>query len=49
MGGAHRDIQTAIAAGDVMARQLDELSSLTAQAVKADRRAKYIAIGDKGL
>ena len=50
MGGAHRDIQTAIAAlGDAMARQLDELSSLTAQAVKADRRAKYIAIGDKGL
>ena len=50
MGGAHRDIQTAIASlGDVMARQLDELSSLTAQAVKADRRAKYIAIGDKGL
>lgn len=50
MGGAHRDIQTAIASlGDAMARQLDELSSLTAQAVKADRRAKYIAIGDKGL
>ena len=50
MGGAHRDIQTAIASlGDVMAEQLDELSSLTAQAVKADRRAKYIAIGDKGL
>ena len=50
MGGAHRDIQTAIASlGDAMERQLDELSSLTAQAVKADRRAKYIAIGDKGL
>ena len=50
MGGAHRDIQTAIASlGDAMAKQLDELSSLTAQAVKADRRAKYIAIGDKGL
>ena len=50
MGGAHRDIQTAITSlGDAMARQLDELSSLTAQAVKADRRAKYIAIGDKGL
>lgn len=50
MGGAHRDIQDAIAAlGDGMAKQLDELSSLTAQALKADRRAKYIAIGDKGL
>lgn len=50
MGGAHRDIQDAIVAlGDGMAKQLDELSSLTAQALKADRRAKYIAIGDKGL
>ena len=50
LGGAHRDIHKAIAAlGDGMAKQLDELSSLTAQAVKADRRTKYIAIGDKGL
>lgn len=50
LGGAHRDIHKAIAAlGDGMAKQLDELSSLTAQAVKADRRAKYVAIGDKGL
>ena len=50
LGGAHRDITGAISSlGDMMAKQLDELSSLTGQAVKADRRAKYVAIGDKGL
>ena len=50
LGGAHRDIAGAISSlGDMMAKQLDELSSLTGQAVKADRRAKYVAIGDKGL
>jgi acetyl-CoA carboxylase carboxyl transferase subunit alpha len=50
LGGAHRDIKGAIAAlGDGMMKQLDELSSLTPTSVKADRRAKYIAIGDKGL
>ena len=50
LGGAHRDITGAISSlGDMMEKQLDELSSLTGQAVKADRRAKYVAIGDKGL
>lgn len=50
LGGAHRDIKGAIAAlGDGMVKQLDELSSLTPTSVKADRRAKYVAIGDKGL
>ena len=50
LGGAHRDITGAISSlGDMMAKQLDELSYLTGQAVKADRRAKYVAIGDKGL
>ena len=50
LGGAHRDITGAISSlGDMMVKQLDELSSLTGQAVKADRRAKYVAIGDKGL
>ena len=50
LGGAHRDITSAInALGDGMVKQLDELSSLTPTAVKADRRAKYVAIGDKGL
>ena len=50
LGGAHRDITVAISSlGDMMAKQLDELSSLTGQDVKADRRAKYVAIGDQGL
>ena len=50
LGGAHRDITAAInALGDGMAKQLDELASLTPTSVKADRRAKYVAIGDKGL
>ena len=50
LGGAHRDITSAInALGDGMVKQLDELSSLTPTSVKADRRAKYVAIGDKGL
>lgn len=50
LGGAHRDITSAInALGDGMAKQLDELASLTPASVKADRRAKYVAIGDKGL
>ena len=50
LGGAHRDITSAInALGDGMAKQLDELASLTPASVKADRRAKYVSIGDKGL
>jgi len=50
LGGAHRDITSAInALGDGMAKQLDELASLTPTSVKADRRAKYVSIGDKGL
>ncbi|MGC6516610.1 MAG: acetyl-CoA carboxylase carboxyltransferase subunit alpha [Candidatus Puniceispirillaceae bacterium] len=50
LGGAHRDIKGAIdSLGDAMAKQLDGLSSMTGAAVKADRRTKYIAIGDKGL
>lgn len=50
VGGAHRDIPASIAAlGEGMAKQLDALSSLTGDGIKADRRAKYIAIGDKGL
>ena len=50
LGGAHRDIAGAInALGDGMAQQLDQLSSMNAASIKADRRAKYVAIGDKGL
>ena len=50
LGGAHRDIPQAISdLADMMAKQLDELQSLAPAALKADRRAKYIAIGDRGL
>ena len=50
LGGAHRDISQAISdLADMMAKQLDELQSLAPAALKADRRAKYIAIGDRGL
>ncbi|MGC6537137.1 MAG: acetyl-CoA carboxylase carboxyltransferase subunit alpha [Candidatus Puniceispirillaceae bacterium] len=50
LGGAHRDIPACITnLGDAMERHLGELSSLSGQAIKQDRRAKYIAIGDRGL
>ena len=50
LGGAHRDVTAAIASlGDNMQRQLDDMASLSPDALKADRRAKYIAIGDRGL
>ena len=50
LGGAHRDVTAAIASlGDNVQRQLDDMVSLSPDALKADRRAKYIAIGDRGL
>ena len=50
LGGAHRDVTAAIASlGDNVQRQLDDMASLYPDALKADRRAKYIAIGDRGL
>ena len=50
LGGAHRDVTAAIASlGDNVQRQLDDMASLPPDALKADRRAKYIAIGDRGL
>lgn len=50
LGGAHRDVTAAIASlGDNVKRQLDDMASLSPDALKADRRAKYIAIGDRGL
>ena len=50
LGGAHRDVTAAIASlGDNVQRQLDDMASLSPDALKADRRAKYIAIGDRGL
>ena len=50
LGGAHRDVTAAIdSLGDNVQRQLDDMASLSPDALKADRRAKYIAIGDRGL
>ena len=50
LGGAHRDVPQAVTdLADMMETQLDSLQSLAPAALKADRRAKYIAIGDRGL
>ena len=50
LGGAHRDVPQAVSdLADMMSKQLDELQSLAPAALKADRRAKYIAIGDRSL
>ena len=50
LGGAHRDVPQAISdLADMMETQLESLQSLAPAALKADRRAKYIVIGDRGL
>ncbi|MBL6622788.1 MAG: acetyl-CoA carboxylase carboxyltransferase subunit alpha [Alphaproteobacteria bacterium] len=50
VGGAHRDPEAAIRAlGDELARQLAQLDGLDAAALKADREAKYIAMGSRAL
>jgi len=50
LGAAHRDPQQAIAdLGDAIDRQLSSLSSLSGDALVADRHEKYIALGEKGL
>ena len=50
LGAAHRDPQQAIAdLGDAIDRQLSSLSSLSGDAIVADRHDKYIALGEKGL
>jgi acetyl-CoA carboxylase carboxyl transferase subunit alpha len=46
IGGAHRHAETVIAsAGDTIANALTELSALSPEQVRADRRQKYLAIG----
>lgn len=46
MGGAHRDPQAVIAAtGDVISKTLVELAELDGDALRQDRREKYLAIG----
>ena len=46
LGGAHRDPAAAIGSlGDALVEELDSLSSLSGVEVRAQRRAKYLAIG----
>ncbi|MCQ2003043.1 acetyl-CoA carboxylase carboxyltransferase subunit alpha [Rhizobium sp. NRK18] len=46
IGGAHRHAETVIAsAGDTIAAALQELSALSPEQVRNDRRQKYLAIG----
>ncbi|MGR6429563.1 acetyl-CoA carboxylase carboxyltransferase subunit alpha [Rhizobium sp. PAMB 3182] len=46
IGGAHRHSETVIkSAGDTIANALKELSALSPEQVRADRRQKYLAIG----
>jgi acetyl-CoA carboxylase carboxyl transferase subunit alpha len=45
VGGAHRSPAEAMAAlGEAVAEELDALAGLSRAEVKADRRAKYLAI-----
>jgi acetyl-CoA carboxylase carboxyl transferase subunit alpha len=46
VGGAHRDRQATIAAvGDVVADELEALAGLGSDALRAERRSKFLAIG----
>jgi acetyl-CoA carboxylase carboxyl transferase subunit alpha len=46
MGGAHRDPAVAIATlGEAISEELDALAPLSRDAVRTERRAKYLAIG----
>ena len=46
VGGAHRDPgQVILATGDVIAKALGELSSVSGDAVRAERRQKFLSIG----
>lgn len=46
IGGAHRDpVHTINATGDVIAKALGELASVSGDAVRAERRQKFLSIG----
>ncbi|WBH17614.1 acetyl-CoA carboxylase carboxyltransferase subunit alpha [Sphingomonas radiodurans] len=46
LGGAHRNPAAAISAlGDAIERALDDLTQLTAEALRRDRREKFLAMG----
>jgi acetyl-CoA carboxylase carboxyl transferase subunit alpha len=50
VGGAHRAVaETVKAAGDALEISLKELAGLDARQLRADRRAKFLAIGRLGL
>ncbi|WP_439816847.1 acetyl-CoA carboxylase carboxyltransferase subunit alpha [Zavarzinia sp. CC-PAN008] len=50
MGGAHRAPDVAIdAVGDAVGRMLDDLAPLSPEALRADRRTKFLEIGRHGL
>jgi acetyl-CoA carboxylase carboxyl transferase subunit alpha len=46
LGGAHRDQAAAVqAVGDALSEELQQLSGKTGQELRAERRAKFLAIG----
>ncbi|MEC7189618.1 MAG: acetyl-CoA carboxylase carboxyl transferase subunit alpha, partial [Pseudomonadota bacterium] len=50
LGGAHRQIEQALESLSAeLLRQLDELQGLSAAELRADRRKKYVTIGDAAL
>ena len=50
LGGAHRDAATAIAnVGDTLRAILTDLATMSPDEIRADRRAKYLNLGSKGL
>lgn len=50
LGGAHRDVPLTLERlSQVIGEQLDSLSQMSAEALIADRREKYIAMGSNGL
>ncbi|MEL6268098.1 MAG: acetyl-CoA carboxylase carboxyl transferase subunit alpha, partial [Pseudomonadota bacterium] len=50
VGGAQRDRAAAMAAtGDAVAALLAELDGLAPTDLRADRRAKFMAMGERGL
>lgn len=50
LGGAHRHVEQALdSLSEELRRQLDALSGLSAADLQADRRKKYVSIGDASL
>ncbi len=50
LGGAQRDRQATIdSVGQALVSLLDEMNGVSPEAIRAERRQKFIAMGDKGL